>query len=124
MNSTAILQFLVALIFVSDCHPMQVVQGKTNPGIRLRVTNNGLQYGKCFQQNLLLKALTHRISTSLEILLSWYLSEAFFNTLKCPRKHWSKKNRECFLLILLLNENEGNVPSQVFDVFLVGGTHN
>jgi len=31
---------------MSDCYPMKVVQGKTNPGIRLRVTNKGLQYGK------------------------------------------------------------------------------
>jgi len=29
---------------MSDCYPMKVVQGKTNPGIRLRVTNKGLQY--------------------------------------------------------------------------------
>lgn len=50
MKSTAILLFLLALTFLSDCYPMQVVQGKTNPGIRLRVTNNGLQYGKRFQQ--------------------------------------------------------------------------
>ncbi len=34
------------MVFISDCYSMEVVQGKTHPGIRLRVTNNGLQYGK------------------------------------------------------------------------------
>lgn len=48
----AIVLFVIALIVVSDCYWMQVVQGKTNPGIRLRVTNNGLQYGKCFSHRL------------------------------------------------------------------------
>lgn len=46
MKSTAILLLVFLLIFMSDCYPMKVVQGKTNPGIRLRVTNKGLQYGK------------------------------------------------------------------------------
>ena len=74
MKSMAILRFLFALIFVSDCHPMQVIQGKTNPGIRLRVTYNGLQYGKCFQQSDRLEALTHRTFTSFQSLLTCYLS--------------------------------------------------
>lgn len=50
MKSTAILLLLLVLIFMSDCYPMRVVRGKTNPGIRLRVTNYGLQYGKRFPQ--------------------------------------------------------------------------
>ena len=56
MKSMAIFLFLLALIFLSDCYPMQVVQGKANPGIRLRVTSNGLQYGKR------LEAVTHEHS--------------------------------------------------------------
>ncbi|XP_078354503.1 lipopolysaccharide-binding protein-like [Oculina patagonica] len=45
MKSMANVLFVSTLmVFISDCYSMEVVQVKTHPGIRLRVTNNGLQY--------------------------------------------------------------------------------
>lgn len=83
MKPTTILLLVFLLIFISDCYPMQVVQGKTNPGIRLQVTNNGLQYGKhpVSEKRKRLEALyssatpncnaiTHRTFTSFEIPLT------------------------------------------------------